>query len=445
MATTTKPSKPSPDFPLFAHASGQWAKKIKGKTVYFGSWDDPEAALANFNGSAAPKITSNPTLRKGAAKPHSDFPLFAHASGQWAKKIRGKTHYFGSWDDPDAALKAYLDDRDELLAGRVPDRGDGLTVKELVNAFLAAKEGRVNSGELSPRTFEDYFAICQSVLEQFGRSRRVQGLRPSDFEKLRQAFATTHGPHRLSKDVTCVRTLFKWCDDHYDIRVKVGDGFKKPGKSILRRLKQSKPKKMFEAAELRAILNKASTQLKAMVLLGVNAGLGNKDIAVLTTDRINGNWLDYPRAKTAVPRRAPLWPETIQALEAVATSRPKPKDDAHKNLVFVTRTGAPWEGNGRTAKGRVKVDSPIANEFAKLVAELKLQQTGRGFYSCRHTFNTIALRTRDREATRLVMGHAEGADDMTAVYNEEAVSDERLTAVSDYVRAWLFSQENNPS
>jgi hypothetical protein len=75
-------------------------------------------------------------------KPSPDFPLFAHASGQWAKKIHGKMHYLGLWADPQTALEKYLAEKDALLAGKKPRPDpEAATVKDVVNALLWHKEG----------------------------------------------------------------------------------------------------------------------------------------------------------------------------------------------------------------------------------------------------------------------------------------------------------------
>ena len=45
------------------------------------------------------------------------FPTLRSRDGAVAKKIRGKLHYFGMWDDREAAFKKYLDE----LIGRLKE------------------------------------------------------------------------------------------------------------------------------------------------------------------------------------------------------------------------------------------------------------------------------------------------------------------------------------
>jgi hypothetical protein len=71
-----------------------------------------------------PISSSSKSTKRGRVKPkkpYSSFPLTSHANGQWCKKIRGKLHYyFGQWDDPGTALAQYLNVANDLHAGRKP-------------------------------------------------------------------------------------------------------------------------------------------------------------------------------------------------------------------------------------------------------------------------------------------------------------------------------------
>ena len=94
--------------------------------------------------------TANSTTTSRPSKPYDEFPLYAHSSGRWAKKIRGKTHFFGPWRDPHGALRRYLIEKDDLEAGRKPYRPepgvtDALTVEQMVFLFLEAKKLKVQS------------------------------------------------------------------------------------------------------------------------------------------------------------------------------------------------------------------------------------------------------------------------------------------------------------
>ena len=379
-------------------------------------------------------------------KPYPDFPLFPHATKRWAKKIRGKLHYFGPWGDPEAALQKYLDQRDDLHAGRVPRaaRG-GLLVRDLLNKFLTAKQQAVQAGQLSPMTFAIYFKSCTRMKDALGLTTPVGSLCPDDFARLRGAMSTL-GPAAQSVAVVTSKTVFKWAFDSewIDKIPRFGPAFKPPSVKTLRKGRQAARRengaKMFEAAEIHKLLAAAGPTMKAMILLGVNCGFGNNDAASLPVGAVDleGGWIDHPRPKTGKERRAPLWAETVEALREVYASRPAPRDPQHKDLVFLTKDGQPlvrWKaGEGEFAVSRRQ--DRIGGLFKRLLQKVGLRG-GRGFYAFRHTFEPIAGESRDQVATNLIMGHVDST--MASVYRER-IDDARLLAVANYVRKWLFAE-----
>jgi integrase len=386
--------------------------------------------------------TSRKRKPKKPPKPYPDFPLTAHPTKRWCKKIRGKIYYFGSWNDPDGALKKYLEQKDDLYAGRIPRQEGGFRVRDLANKFLTTKKHRLDNGELSARTFSEYYSACEIIVKAFGRDRLVEDLRPDDFEKLRNHIAGQWGPIRLRNEVQRVRSVFKYAFEAglIDTPVRCGPGFKGPSKKVLRIHRAQSGSRMFEAHEIRAMLDIAGPALKAMLLLATNCGFGNTDVASLPLSALDlvGEWVTFPRPKTGINRRAKLWPETIQAVQKAIELRPKAKHDADSGLVFLTAYGNRWL-TVRTQKqedGTIKVrcDDSVSKETRKVMAKLRLNGH-RSFYALRHSFRTIADESRDQPAVDFVMGHAR--DDMASVYRER-IDDSRLIAVSEHVRHWLF-------
>jgi integrase len=170
-----------------------------------------------------------------------------------------------------------------------------------------------------------------------------------------------------------------------------------------------------------------------MIYLGLNCGMGNHDCATLPKSALDlkeGNF-DYPRPKTGVLRWAPLWPETVKALKAVADVAREAKDSADADLFFLTKAGHAWYRENSS-------DDPIAKEMAKLLQACGMKKLGLGFYALRHTFLTVAEGARDQKAVEFIMGHAPDSNDMTAHYREE-MKRERLKKVTDHVRKWLLA------
>lgn len=381
---------------------------------------------------------ANSTRKRPATKPdkpYPDFPLFPHRNGQWAKKVRGKLLYFGSWNNLDGAMDKWLDQRDDLLAGRKPRVAcDGLTVKDLANRFLTAKKILVDGGELSPRTWADYHVCCGRVVTAFGGGRLVSDLAADDFEALRATLGATRGPVLLKVELQRIRSVFKYgyAAGLIDRPVRFGPMFKPPSKRVLKQDRLSKGRRMFEAAEIRQMLDAARPQLRGMILLGINAGFGNHDCASLPKSALDMDrgWVDFPRPKTSVDRRCPLWPETVAALTVAITTRPTPRDPADGDLVFLTQRGNRWV----RLKGNTDLDS-LSSAMGEVLTKLGIKRLGLGFYGLRHSFRTIADETLDQPAANLIMGHTDPS--MAAVYRDR-ISDARLRAVTDHIHAWLF-------
>lgn len=369
-------------------------------------------------------------------KPTPDFPLFPHSSGQWAKKIKGSMRYFGPWDNPDAALTLYesekkawelnINPRTMTIVPMLGNKND-LSISDGINLFLDYVEQKVKQSELSNRSYRDYKGSCQRVLQVIPRSFPINGMTTQQWAKIEQSLRDGLNPTTAGNHINRVLICFKWLKDNRLIQEPYyGTAMKRPSKAKIRIAKKSSGKRWFDRDEILSLLAGARPSIAAMILLGVNCGYGNADCARLQTSWIDldEGWIDFARPKTGIDRRAKLWPETLERIHTWLAIRPK----VTVPWLFVTRLGNQWSEEDST-------NCQIAKTFRDLCKTVGLHVNGRGFYGLRRTCETIGGNAKDQVALDYIMGHIDQT--MGGVYRQR-IEDHRLVAVSDVIRNWLF-------
>lgn len=369
-------------------------------------------------------------------KPSPDFPLFPHATKRWAKKVKGKMHYFGPWRDPDAAYAEWVRVKDALLAGLpYPEkRPDAYAVADICDAFLRHRKAKVDAGTLRQRTWDEYKAVCELMMVSLGKERYADDISPVDFARLRADIAKGKRPKTIHNLITRCQAVINFANKNglTDRPILTGTYFEKPSAKELRvdqATQEHQGELMFEAKQIRQALKASRVQMKAMILLAINTGMGNEDCARLEFRHVDfeTGWLDFPRPKTGVKRRAKLWSETTKALNDVIDERKTPKNKELAEYIFLTRYGMTWWKEGRA--------NPVSREFRNVLNDTDNHVNGVGFYSLRRTFETIASETNDQPAIDLSMGHQ--GREMADLYRQR-VGDKRLEAVAKHVRKWLL-------
>lgn len=397
-------------------------------------------------------------------RPYDGFPLFPHASGRWARKLGTRIHYFGRWAttvggklvvsaDTDAtaaqAMRRFEHEWPYLKEGKTPPpmpaEGEAaptwFKMIDLCDGFLQDKLSKVESGELSLHSFAAYRTATDALMDHFGRNRRVDDLKPVDFEKFRAALAKGVNVVTLKSKINRIRVVLAWASDtrRIDHPVDFGSAFDRPSTKSIRQARYEAGERMLEAAEIRALLSKADPTMKAAILLGVNGGLGNTDIARLPRKAVDleSGWLTFPRPKTAIVRRIPLWVETVAAMRVALSLRPAAKDKADDDACFLTSRGTRFVRVQETRTGKHATINALARRFEALMEAAGIEgRKGVGFYTLRHVTETIGGNCRDQVAVDAIMGHADQS--MGANYRQR-IDDDRLLSVVNTVRSWLYA------
>ena len=402
-----------------------------------------------------------PGRRPGTAPEHPELPpvpdpfgpglikLTAHrGTGRWRKRHKGRDYYFGTLDNPRAAIDEYVKRWPAIINPR-PAAPATTTLFDAFGAYLGEGDRRVERGDMSHSRRQRYLGTLRAIADYFGSERPLGEISTVEWAEAVHDCFGKRAPTNRNVTIQEIRTALAWIERNLGAAATTGDALRPVPRRLMRRHERLKGPQLVTPAQVRRLLkvcrstedlgNADNALTEACLLLAINAGMRQADIAQLTPhyyrvfraprDGIRG-WINEPRAKTESPRRVPLWPETADAIERVRAERPDP------GRLLTSRDGSPLIYENTDL---------IAKRFARLRARAwpnpDSPHRAVTLDRFRRTWVTVAKKARvdppdmAPTARRLIAGHA--TEDVHEAYNQE-VPDRAMIQIVGHVRAWLY-------
>ena len=257
--------------------------------------------------------------------------------------------------------------------------GKPTTIRELVDAYLALRKSQADSGDMSVAMFsDDYYQLENFVAycERVKRTKLSEVVTPDHLTAHRASF---NGGNKVTlwHAVKAVKRLLTWGwqQERVETLPRNLDDYAK--------VERPKPlPKFFTVDEVKAMYAEATPRMRLYVLLALNGGFTQIDIATLAHGMIDWETgiISRDRNKTSVPQGCKLWPTTLALLKQEAT-KPNANGD---NLVLVSEEGNPLAYEAISDAGKHSKVDAIRSAFSRLKIKCKMKD-GRGFKTFRKT------------------------------------------------------------
>jgi len=239
-----------------------------------------------------------------------------------------------------------------------------MTVGYHVERFLAGKMAEVEAGEISPGRYESYRCEIETFRDWLGGERPIKDLtaaRLEDYvlhlrtEVTRKAIAARTGAERLKTAKQFIRGL--WEAELIGLPHNIDS-------REMRLAVPARERRIMPLPEVKKLLEEARGRARLYLLLMLNCGLGQTELATLRHDQVD--WkrgrIKRKRRKTKSLESVPevdylLWQETFRLLRQHRSS--------HETLALVSEDGNPLRSE-RIVEGRNKVNDAIKSTYWRL-------------------------------------------------------------------------------